>query len=136
MEKVIYNIILNVIERAGRIFGTALAIRLASEELERVKSMNKEMKGIIIREADIQIDFSDKFTTKKMKFNEIDVRLEKKISNKRANEILEEIVQSLIRAYSGVIGLVAKTIVKDAMKTVEREYGSKYPGIKKVYNSI
>jgi hypothetical protein len=114
MEGIINQVLESVVGGTGKIIGLSLAIRLGLDELERVRAMNREIEGFSATGKGISVSFRPGTGRGRMAL------------------ILGEIVNSLARAYRGVIGDVALTLVKNSLESAARKYGSEYPEIRKL----
>jgi hypothetical protein len=112
MEEALSFVVNRVLQGTGRIIGMQLSLRLAMEELERASAMSREIVSV------------------KQEKDSVSIRLSKGTSDKKCEQVLETIIDCLIRSYSGVIGLVARTIVRDALRSADEKYGSKHQCLK------
>jgi len=118
MANIVSDTINEVVNSVGKIIGAPLAVRLISEEIERVKTMYPEIEDA---------KFSD---------SKVDIKLKAGVSEDKLKEILSTVLSSLEKSYSGVMGLVAKTIVKKSYETVYGNYKSKYPKLKDIAEKL
>lgn len=108
MEEAINQIVRETINSTGKIIGTPLAIRLVSEEFERMQSMNKEVEKVAVG--------ADNIT----------VKIKKGTPEKKAGELLMSFVKAMEDAYSKVIGQVSRTMIKKSLEEAAKKFGSKY----------
>jgi len=113
MEQAINQIIKETIQATGKIIGTPLAIRLVSEEFEKMQSMNKEVHKIEVGA------------------NSIKVEIKRGTSEGRASELLMSIITTMDNAYSKVIGQVSKTMIKKSLDSAAKKY-SKYKTLQEI----
>ncbi len=113
MEEAINMVVKETIEATGRIIGAPLAIRLVSEEFERVQSFNKEVEKIAVSEKSIKVS------------------IKRGTPEKRAGEILMSFITTMEGAYSKIIGQVARTMIKKSLETAAKKYG-KYKTLKQI----
>jgi hypothetical protein len=104
MEEAINQVVRETIEATGKIIGAPLAIRLVSEEFERVKSSNKEIVKVAVGEKSIKVS------------------IKKGTPEKRAGEILMSLVTTMEGAYSKIIGQVASTMIKKSLENAADKY--------------
>jgi hypothetical protein len=113
MEEAINLVVKETINATGRIIGAPLAIRLVSEEFERVQSFNKEIGKVAVSG------------------NSIKVSIKKGTSEKRAGEILMSFVTTMEGAYSKIIGQVSRTMIKKSLESAAKKYG-KYKTLQEI----
>ena len=113
MEKAINQIIMETVNSTGRIIGAPLAIRLISEEFERMQSLNKEVEKVAVSA------------------NSITINIKKGTPEKRAFELLMSIITTMETAYSKVIGKVAKTMIKKSLESAAKKY-NKYKTLQEI----
>lgn len=118
MEEAINFVLAKAVEETGKIIGIRLAIRLISDEIERVRSLNREINSVMMTDSEILI------------------KMNPGVTEKRGMIILDDVVCSVVKAYSGVIGMVANTLVMNAMKSAEKKYGKDHPGIGKMTKKL
>ncbi len=104
MEEAINQVVGEIIQSTGKIIGSELAIRLVSEEFERVQSFNREVERIAVSG------------------NSIKVSIKKGTSEKRAGDILMSFLTTMESAYSKIIGQVAKTMIKKSLESASKKY--------------
>ncbi len=117
MEKAISYIVNNAIKEIGSIIGTPLAVRLACEEFERLRSIHKEMSVRMTKSGPA-------------------VRIRPNASRKVSASILEGVVCSLMSAYSSVIGTVAETIITGVVERAAFNYGDRHPEISRILDNM
>jgi len=105
MEEAINHVVRETIESTGKIIGSQLAIRLISEELERLQSFNKEVERIAVSGGSIK------------------VTIKRGTSEKRACDILMSFITAMESAYSKIIGQVSRTIIKKSLEDAAKKYG-------------
>jgi len=113
MEEAINQIIKETIQATGKIIGAPLAIRLVSEEFEKMQSLNKEVEKIAVSA------------------NVITIKVKKGTSEKRASELLMSFITTMEAAYSKVIGQVSKTMIKKSLESAAKKYG-KYKTLQEI----
>jgi ribosomal protein L14 len=104
MEEAINLVVKETIEATGRIIGAPLAIRLISEEFERVQSFNKEIGKVAVSGKSIKVS------------------IKKGTPEKRAGEILMSFITAMEGAYSKIIGQVARTMIKKSLESAAKKY--------------
>jgi hypothetical protein len=118
MEDAINFVLSRAVEETGKIIGIRLAIRLISDEIERVRSLNREIQSVM------------------MTGSEIFIKINPGLTEKKGIIILDDVVCSIVKAYSGVIGKVANTLVMNVMKNAEKKFGKDYPGLGKMTKKL
>jgi hypothetical protein len=112
MQEAINDVVSQTVQSTGRIIGTPLALRLVTEEFEKLKAINKEIEKVTFSESSVSIS------------------IKKGTSEAKMGELLMGFVKTMEAAYSKVIGQVARTMIKKSLEEAATKYGSKYKSLK------
>jgi hypothetical protein len=119
MENIISETINETLKFTGKIIGKPLAVRLISKPLERIKTIyQNEIKDITIFENKVDIEFTEEITEEKM------------------YEILENTLLEIKEAYSKIIGIPGRTMVRKGLSLVMEKYKDEYPLLEKLLKKL